>query len=166
MAVEIPVAGATPIRVDTGTSSAMETLGYTRDGAEVTLIGYYLDVKSDDNGGENGPPTDIQYMGEEARCRLELTKVDLAVLTKVWSRLRGGTAGVPGAAGTLMIGGTKYLRVLLHSVTGPMNFPCAFFREPQSVNKGTKFSTNTMEMVAYKHPVSGTLWDTSVASTT
>src|SRR5689334_12322882 len=125
--VEIQVAGATPIRIDTGTSHSLETLGLTRDGGTVRFDPYVLDIHTDGEGGESGPPADVQYLGETAQIHLELTKWDEAVADKIRPRLYGGTAGIVAPAGTLMIGSGLSFRLLLYSTTRPYNFPIVLF---------------------------------------
>ena len=63
MPPQIQVAGLAPIKVDG------ELLGYTRNGADTTKEAYWLDVPGDENGGDDGPPIDVQYLGEIARVR-------------------------------------------------------------------------------------------------
>ncbi len=148
MAVTVNVAGLCAVYVDTGTG--LDLLGYTRQGADVRDQAFFVDVPGDQNGGDQGPPIDIQYMGEIAKVRLELTKWDAAIGKEIRSRLAGGTEGTPGGSGTLMFDGSKTARVLLYSPNGPMNFPRAFLRDPWEVNLGTKYSTLVLEFEAHK----------------
>jgi hypothetical protein len=150
MAAAVQVFGPALIKVGTGSVGALESLGYTRQAADIRSQGFFLDVPGDENGGDQGPPIDIQYLGEIARVRLELTKWDEVVAAKVRSRLAAGTEGTPGTAGTLMFGGSKSIRVLVHSTTGPMNFPRAFLRDPWEIAKGTRYSTLVLEFEAHK----------------
>lgn len=150
MAVAIHVAGLATIKVDTGDANALETLGYTRDGTEITEEARFIDVPGDENGGDEGPPVDVQYLGETARIRLELTKYDSAVAAKVFPRLYGGTDGQPGTAGTLMFGDSKTYRLLIHTIAEPYNYPRAFPRGAVELNKGTRFSTLVLEFEAHK----------------
>lgn len=162
MAVTVNVDGPALVRVDTGDLNALEDLGYTRDGAEIRFEAYFLDVAGDENGGESGPPIDVQYMGERAVIRLELTKFDGTVADKVTPRLYGGTAGTPGAAGTLMFGGGKCYRVLINTSNRPMNFPRCFIRDAIEVNKGTRFSRLLLAFEAYPDDT-GVLYDNTTA---
>ena len=150
MAESVQVAGPCLVKVGTGSAGSLETLGYTRQGADVRDQAFFVDVPGDQNGGDQGPPIDIQYMGEIARIRLELTKWDDAIAAKIRTRLLAGTEGSPGTAGTLMFGDSKTVRVLLSTTMGPMNFPRAFLRDPWEVNKGTKYSTLVVEFEAHK----------------
>jgi hypothetical protein len=159
MALDINVAGACLIKVGTGSGGSLESLGYTRDGAQVTNEAYKVGVKTDDNGGENGPDTDVQNLGETVRIRIELTKWDEAIADKIRCRESGGTAGTVPTPGTLQIAGGKAFRLLLHSATRPLNFPICMFLEPIEINKGTKYSTLVIEAVAYKAIATGVLYN-------
>jgi hypothetical protein len=160
MAEIINVAGACLVKVGTN-AGALETLGYTRDGAQITFEPYKVGVKTDDNGGENGPDTDVQYMGETARIRLEMTKWDEAIADKLRVRLLGGTVGTVGAPGTLLIAGSKFTRLCLITTTRPLNFPICMFLEPHEINKGTKYSTWVQEAIAYKNLSDGVLFNST-----
>jgi hypothetical protein len=132
MAAIVQAYGLATIKVDCG--AGLETLGYTRNGAEENYEAFWIDVPGDQHGGDQGPPIEVQYLGEIARIRLEMTKYDEAVLDKVKARLRSGTAGTVGTPGTLMFAGSKYIRVLIHSVSEPRNFPIAIVRSALAHN--------------------------------
>ena len=151
MTAAIQVAGAATIKVDTGSVNALEILGWTADGAHIDFEGFFLDVPTDENGGESGPPADIQYLGETARIRLELTKWDTTVEDKITSRVRGTSAGVVATPGTLLIGGGLTTRLLILTTARPINFPVCVFREPIEINKGTKYSRLVISATAYKN---------------
>ncbi len=50
-------------------SGALQDLGYTEDGADVVRNPFWAEVKGDQNGGTEGPPIDIQWLGETATIR-------------------------------------------------------------------------------------------------
>jgi len=154
MAVIVQVSGLATIQVGTGSEQALETLGYTQNGVEITFEGFFLDVPGDENGGDEGPPVDVQNLGEIARIRLELTKWDLAIANKVVCRELGGAVGVIATPGSLMFGDTKTYRLAIACpATGAgldYDFPRAFPRMPIEVNRGTKFAKLIMEWEAHK----------------
>lgn len=160
MPVVHQVAGLASIEVDTGTGvpHAREVLGYTRDGAGIRFDGYWIDIPCDTHGGEQGPPSDIQILGETALITLDLTKWDEAVIAKIKQRAYGqvteglvtGGAGAT-AVGSLMIGGALTYRLIIGSLFDAFDFPVAIFREPIEINKGTKYSTYRVEATAYRH---------------
>jgi len=134
----------------TATSDSIWDLGYTRNGAEISFQGFFLDVPGDENGGDDGPPIDVQYMGETATIRMELTKYNATVAEQVQARLSDGAGGVPGQAGFLMFGDAKAWRLLIVPANSPINFPRAFPRNVIELNKGTRFSTLVVEFEAHK----------------
>lgn len=162
MAAAVKVAGLSTIKVGTGVGGALETLGYTRAGGEVRSQAFYIDVPGDENGGDQGPPIEIQYLGEIARIRLELTKWDTTVGQSIRSRLLGGTEGTPGSAGTLMFSESKTVRVLISNANAPMNFPRCFLRGEWEINLGTKYSTLVLEFEAHKD-ANGILYNATIS---
>lgn len=149
MATAVSNAGLCTIKILIPGGS-LETLGYTRNGAEPTEEAFFIDVPGDENGGDEGPPIEIQYMGQIARIRVELTKFDVAVLAKVRKRIHTATLGTPATAGTLMFAGTKDFRLLLHSPNDPRNFPRVICRGAIESNNGTKWQSWSMEFEAHK----------------
>ena len=143
-------------------SDSLVDLGYTRNGAEISFTGFFLDVPGDENGGDDGPPIDVQFVGETALIRIELTKYNATLANEVTARLKGGTAGTPGTPGTLMFGDTKAWRLLINPTSGPINFLRAFPRNVIELNKGTRFSTLVVEFEAHKG-AGGVLWNTNTA---
>ena len=164
MATAISVDGPCNVKVDTGSSNALEQLGYTADGVDVSAEPFNLDVPGDENGGSDGIPIDIQHFGQVHRIRMELTKFDEAVAAKVhnlWNTLGGGTAGTAEhTAGALYSGSSKGYRVLLEPTNRPRNY---LFCVPQSFDrvKGSKYTRLIIEWIAY--PVSGVLHNTTTA---
>jgi hypothetical protein len=119
--------GKATISVDTGGGNTLEILGYTRNGADVTEEGFFVDVPGDENGGDAGDPIDIQYIGEMARVRLEMTKLDVAVMNKVMARLNlPGAPKSRGAIGTpgyfMFLNGAHLRGSLINTPTDPQNF--------------------------------------------
>jgi len=157
MAVQVQVAGLATIKIDG------EILGYTRNGADVTKEGYWLDVPGDQNGGDDGPPVDIQYLGEVARVRLEMTKWEETVADKIRARVKAQAVGQPADAGTLMFRDAKYLRLTIDAPNLPRNFPVAIPRMPIEMNRGTKFSTLVCEFECHKNASTGVLFDKTVS---
>lgn len=159
MAKTIQIAGAALIRVDYGIG--LRDLGYTVNGAEVSFNGFYANVPGDENGGDQGPPIDVQYFGETADIRLILTKWDADVADEIAARLASATAGVPASAGSLMFGSGNTFRLLIASPNDPLNFPRAFPRGPITINKGTQHSRLVLEFEAHKSGA-GILYDSSI----
>lgn len=127
----------------------LELLGYTRNGADITLQSFQIPVPGDQNGGDSGPPIDIQLMGQMAHIRLEFTKYDDVVMNKVRALVAGGTAGDMPEPGTLYLQGQKYCRLLLHTTNNPFNFPRVVWQEPQQQNVGSRFTMVVISGTAY-----------------
>lgn len=153
--------GKVTVKVGTGSAGALETLGCTRNGADLVTEGFWIDVPGDENGGDSGPPIDIQYLPEMARVRIELTKFDQDVLTKVMRKLNTGskTAGTIATAGTFVFLNSLFYRLVLDCATQPRNFPVAVPRAPTQRNMGTRFTMKVLEFDCYAHPNTGVLWD-------
>lgn len=174
MAMTSHAAGKALIMIDDYTGPGLQSLGYTREGAETENETFWIDVPGDENGGDQGPPIEIQWLGEIARVRLELTKWDPAVYALVEGDVPAGAPGVPLTIlpGTLLFANTKFFRLLINCGAGgtaladqpfePRNFPCAVPRRPRQLNKGTKYSTAVCEFECYKHPTTGILFNTAI----
>jgi hypothetical protein len=151
MAIAIIVDGLVTVKI-TPYSGAQASLGYTRNGVDITFEGFFLDIMGDENGGDDGPPIDVQYLGEVARIRCELTKWDTAVALDVMQRHITSAAGVPvitpGSGLINQDGG--YLGLELTSANRTYTFPRCFPRNSIELNKGTKFSTFTCEFEAHR----------------
>jgi len=152
MAETVNVAGACQVRIAAPdvAAGALQTLGFTRNFAETRKEAFFLDVPGDQNGGDDGPPIEVIYLGEIAIVRLELTKYDLTVCNVVRSRVSGATAGQPFTAGTLMFSGVRTMRLLLNAASDPRNFPRVIPRNAQEIGRGTKFSTYICEFECHK----------------
>lgn len=159
MAIAVQKDGACQIKIASPHDGTLEELGYTRNGVDPEHDGFYSEVHGDQNGGDEGPPIDIQYFGEIARVRIELTKFDLAVFEKIRRRVPSATtAGTPAAPGVLMFAAEDYFRLLLNTASNPMNFTRAIPRSAISYNKSTKWKTASCEFECHKDE-NGVLWN-------
>lgn len=156
--------GLATILVNTGSAGALETLGFTRNGADVSEEGFWIDVPGDENGGDSGDPIDIQYIGEMARVRLEFTKFDQAVLTKVMKRRLSATktAGTVDTPGRFVFLNSEAFRLVVNTPTDPKNFLRALPRAPTQRNMGTRFTMKVLEFDCYKDG-SGVLYNSTVS---
>lgn len=161
MTKQVNVDYAVLVKVDYG--SGLTDLGWTANGVDVAHEVFTADVPGDQNGGEQGPPIDIQYFGEINRITLDLTKYDPDVLEAIRARLPGGTPGTPGTAGHLFLAGTLFMRVVLSSTNRSRNFPCCIPRSALEINKGSRFSRARFQFEAHKHPSTGYLDNATVS---
>lgn len=162
MADQIQVKGAAEILIKPH-GGTLERLGFTRNGADMTLQSFQLPVPGDQRGGDAGIPLDIQVLGQIAHIRLEFTKYDEAVMNKVKALVAGGTAGtfLPADVGTLYVQGAKYTRLLVKTPNDPKNFPIVVWQEPQQWNAGTRFSMTVLSGTAYPDDA-GLLYDATI----
>lgn len=163
MAVQIVVAGALPVSVGTGSAAALESLGYSTNGIEITEEVYSIPVPGDEHGGDEGAPIDFQKLGEKHTIRMELSKYDPAVAAKLQPKLLGGTAGQVGAYGLLLFAGSYSFRVLLNNGTFTRNYPrCILIGQPIELNAGTKFTRLRVEFEAHDNG-SGVIWNSATS---
>lgn len=156
--------GKATIRVSTGSSGALETVGYTRNGADLTTEGFWIDVPGDENAGDSGPPIEIQYVSEMARVRIELTKFDQAVIDKIMRKLNTNakTAGTLAVAGTFVFMNNHHFRLVIDTPTEPRNFYISVPRAPTQRNMGVRFAMKVLEFDCYANS-NGVLWDKTVS---
>lgn len=162
MTAAVIVDGPAAISVDTGGSNALEALGYTFDGVRIFEDVFTADVFSDENGGPEGPPIDVQYFGEAHRVQLDFSKFDTAIMDKVRPKIYGGTAGQTGTAGSLYFAGGLTYRLLINPTSRPRNYLVALpISGPWEINKGTKYSRQRLEFICYAS--SGVLYNTTTS---
>lgn len=159
MAATVHVAGACLCQIATPYTGSLVTLGYTRNMADVTKEAFFLNVPGDENGGDDGPPIEVLYLGEIARIRLELTKWDELIANAIRARVAGGTAGTASTPGTMMSSADKMIRVLLKSANIPRNFPFVLPRNAIEIGRGTKYSSLILELEAHKIPATSILYN-------
>lgn len=155
--------------------ATLTELGITRNGVTVSYEHFYYDVPSDEFGGDDGPPADVQWLGSVARIRCEFTKYNRSILDAVLGLVQGSTFGdmnVQSSAeskypGELMFTPMNYTRVLLYNQLGDRrNFPRCFIRAPHEQNYATKYASPIVEFEAHVHDYGGGVWqlhNTSIA---
>ena len=165
MTLQINVSGPVKVRVGTGTADALETLGYSVDGVEVSEQAYWHDVHGDEHGGTAGPPIDTQYLGRTVRIRMELSKFDRDVARKIQGRVKSARANYSKVEsahiGLLAFQDDEATRVLLESSSNPLNFPVCIPRRAIETGEGTKYSTLLVEFEAHRRSSDDVLWDTT-----
>ncbi len=161
MAVTIQVDQASNIWIAANAAGTLEELGYTTDGSSVTEQIFTKEVHSDEYGGEEGPPADIQYLGEMHIIRLRLSRYDESIANKIRASTAGGTAGTPATRGTLYKQDAKTWRLLIKTANRPRNYLCAIFREPREFNKGTKYSELQVTAHCFEPTLGAALYNTT-----
>ena len=162
MAVQIQVAGLATIKIASPSGGSLETLGYSLNGVEITEEIYTCRVDGDFHGGEEGPPLDVQELGQMDIVQMTLTSWDAAVLAKLQASLAGGTAGVAATHGQLYIQGAKTWRLLITAPSFTRNYPLTIFQRPKTINVGTKHSRAILVGECHEaKSAGGTLWNTT-----
>lgn len=162
------------VKVGFGISGAISTLGFTRNGVDITEEPFFINVPGDENGGDDGPPIDVQWVGTLHRIRITLTKWDKAVSDKLTNRVQGNDT--PGdlsgiTPGDFMIGDGLHNRLILdaNDATFDRNYRLAILRDNVEINKGTKFAELVLVYECHKPlftgaPITkGIIYDRSVA---
>lgn len=142
-------------------------LGYTRNGAELEQMLHQIPVYSDENGGDQGPPCDIQALPSLYRIHLSLTKFDKTVFEAVEATIKSATNGTFAVSdvGIPYVGGSKYFRVTLQTTTASWirNFPICIPQSAIAYNLGTRHSEATIDFLAMRNMSSGLVWDQTSA---
>jgi hypothetical protein len=158
------VDGACQVHVEL--SGGYSFLGWSINGVEVIEDVYMSDIPSDQNGGDLGPPVDIQYFGQIDRIRIEMSTFDPNVLDAIQPRMNGGTFGVITTPGSLIgAGGFSYgLALIPYSGLRPRHYFIAIPRQPVQRNKGTRYTRPILEFECHAAYVNGTpvLFDENV----
>lgn len=149
---------------------ALTLTGYAMDQTRIREQPFWLDVPGDENGGPQGPPIDVQWLGETVQIQIEMSKWDatqVALLRKYVTATQGTILNYE--VGTLMFA-NKSIELLCYAPQAPLPlyFPCCLLREPVEYGAGTKFASVQLFFTAYKHPTSGVLYsqDTTGITTT
>lgn len=137
MAVQHEVSG--PVLVQYQASPV--DLGYSRDGMQIRFDPRWIEIFSDDYGGQSGAPADAQIVGVTVTVTGELTKYDKAELHKLTAFVAGGTAFTLPVYGTLIRQGSKLAPLVLNGANEDWTFSKAFPKSAVEMNKGTKFTT-------------------------
>lgn len=184
MADAVHVPGATKVYIDhnntagptltPGSGSTFDLLGYTINGVDITHEVFTSDIPGDQNGGDEGPPIEIQYFGQIARVRLEFSKWDKTIAHFVLSRhvnVDYSATGTTQTVGTPLAGSNKTYGLFLKAMTlgadtpltGNIFFPIAIPRSPIEINKGSKFARLMLEFEC--HQYNGVLFNEEIPNT-
>jgi hypothetical protein len=149
---QIHVNGEARIRTGTGAAAALEFLGVSVDGVDISIREHTEPVHTDTFGPS--VPFDEQHFLQDAVISAQLVFYDEVVLAKIRNRM-SGTDGVQGEAGALWGAGGKYFRLLILSPVEalPWNFPTARLMDAFEVKIGTRRSIWNLRF--YAKPYTG-----------
>lgn len=155
----VNVAGPVAIFTGTGTSRALEHLGWSIDGFEIEQQTFVEGVPGDENGGTSGPPIDYQKFGNQHRIILNLNKFDVNVMAKV-ELAANPAANVEAVVGMLLNCTGQHYRLLLQSANFIRNYPYCHVIEPVRGNYGSRFTAKQVVLVAQQ--IGGLLYNQDV----
>lgn len=152
MAIQHEVAGKV-VATFTMSGNARQ-LGYTRDGAQISVQGKFIEIPSDDYGGAGGAPSDRQFLGGEAIISLDLTKYDTAFVHALTSFNHAGAIGVFPAYGSLMRQDSLGNTLLLSGDNESWTFGYAYVIGSHEFNKGTRYTSWQLTFVGVVENIS------------
>lgn len=168
MARAVVVYGLSVVSIAKGVGGSYSELGTTQDGVMLSAEHFTHPIKNDENGGQEGPPVEIQTLGRIDRVRCELTKYDSAQAAILEALVAGASTvnGTPEAAGVLLFAGDKSYKVKIVS-TAPGTVTtvtreykrCVIHRAEHA--RGTKASTFVIEFEGHKDSNSTVFTDTT-----
>ena len=128
--IAIPFSGMTGGHAQ---ANGMIPLGIATDSIQITERGYYHDIPGDLNGGQQGPPIDIQKLGEVHTINLRMSSWDKESLHMLeqWFHTTRGTVQ-QDEVGQLMFGSNVFCRLLLETqnLHDTRNYWNCIMREP------------------------------------
>ena len=164
MAIAVHSLGKCQILVDTGTSNALEELGYSTDQVTTQQQRFEHKIHSDENGGPEGIEIDVQDLGFMEIISFELVKFDYAVYEKLVAGYYGQTAGTTGTTGQFLSAGS--FRLLLKpnpaSANSPRNYGISVPWNRNDWAAGVKASRIPMVWRAYPNS-SGVVWNSTTS---
>jgi len=147
-AIQVP--GACHVYVDTAAGS-FEALGWSINGVEISQTPFFLNVPGDQNGGDDGPPIDVQYLGEIQYLRMEMSKWDPIVANKCIVIAKGAPIGQTSLPGILMAAGGFSYKISLRSSYLFRTYQLGFLRNQVETQRGTKFARLLLEWECHSY---------------
>lgn len=149
-------------------NSTLVTLGIAHDQIQISEQKFWHEAHSDANGGQAGPPTEMQYLGEIHTVRMRLA----AFTASSVNLLRKLTNTTLGTIDQAQIGAfqltSSSCRLLLDTLSAgdAMNYWCALPQPPMEIGVGTKYSEWDISFVCHRppcgHAKAGILRDTNI----
>jgi hypothetical protein len=143
-----------------GGSNELLTLGEAQDMHDIEERSFWHNVPGDRHGGPQGPPIEVQYLGSIAVVRVELSRWDTVVMDELRKRkVYGTTLGtiVATDVGNAMLA-TRAFRLLLSTLTRPLNFPCVILRDAIPYGMGSKFTSVGLQFECHRMPATIASW--------
>lgn len=165
MAEQIQVAGKSDIYIGLpGQHSTLMKLGEQRDQTSISVDSVKHNVYGDSHGGPDGPPIEVQMLGQIATVRFMLSKWDHAVRAAMEQHGVFATEGAvaDSEVGALLLADRSF-RILIKNTRDntpqggsfdpfTRNFVCCVVSTPIEVGQGTKHSILTLDVQAHRAP--------------
>jgi len=129
------VNGTALVSVGTGTSGALEVLGYTQDGVDIDITEITEDIMTDVMGRA---PQDVQAMGMTARIVCAFIALDRTVLAKITGRGDRTAVGQVNTPGLVLGAAGHLFRV---GIASPFDTPWSFSKCLVRPGFGTRLAT-------------------------
>lgn len=158
-------AGLTNILVAVPYNGQLMHLGHATDQIDIQSRPYLLDVPGDRNGGSQGPPIEIQYLGQVYIISFTLSSFVGATVAYLqdWCQTVSGQVAQADVGQFVM--STKSVRLLLEAPSSTTNFVCCIPREPIRFGVGTKYTEFAFQFEAHRapcgHASAGVIWNTT-----
>lgn len=140
---------------DTPTIANVIPLGIATDTIDISPQPYFFDIHTDRNGGQAGPPTEVQYLGEIVNINMVLATWNPLAYTALRRNLVNATRGVilQSEVGSMMLR-TRSIRLLINTADtdNVRNFWCCLVRQAHRVGMGTKWAELHVSLTAYRPP--------------
>jgi|TARA_R100000149_G_scaffold56881_1_gene25920 hypothetical protein len=173
MAIQHFFAGPATVEIkkrnpETGALDAAYTpIGINREAIPVIVTPSVLDVPTDEFGGPEGTPADVQLMGAIANIQLSLTKFEIDELDRLIDGATWNTPSddTPGAGepyeyltkdagqmpllGSFLRQNNFHFQLRLHSDFKEMLFEYCFVRNGGAVAQGTRYSSYDLQVEAH-----------------
>lgn len=152
-----------------GNPATLIRLGIATDTLEITPRPFYNDIYSDQYGGQQGPPVDVQYLGETIDINFSLTTWNEVAINLLKRRAINAVRGQvnQNEIGNFVLR-SHSLRFLINTADTDdiRNFWCCLARQPVPIGMGTKWAEYRISLTAYRppcyHPMSGVIEDRSL----
>ena len=147
--------GLVDIQVGIPFSAALATLGHATDVIDTQERAFYHDVPGDRNGGPQGPPIEIQYLGGIYVINFRLSSYNATTIALLRKRSINATLGVvlQSEIGDFMLTTNGIRLLLMTEAAGDVrNFWTCLVREPIQVGAGTKYSEWVFSFEAHRPP--------------
>ena len=162
MAISRNVACKVLVKADTGSSNALESLGYSIGGVNIEERPFNEPIHSDENGGPQGPPVDIIHHGEMHVITFDMVSYDAAVAAKL-KAFRGTTDGSAAATPCgLLFADSGTHRILLLGSSFTRNYLRCVVSASNLGQVGSHASVFRVTIEAYMN-ASNVLWNTTTS---